>query len=53
MAVYLSLDLCKGRPSYRRSSQKRTSTNSKYEILNADSDADPATQINADPDSQL
>jgi hypothetical protein len=31
---YLSLDLHKGRPSYRRSPQKRTSSTSKNEIIN-------------------
>jgi hypothetical protein len=61
IAIYLSLGLYKGRPSYRRSLQpsKRTSSNSKHEIslpyflwvifALLDPDPDPATQIIADP----
>ncbi len=41
ITIYLSLGLYKGRPSHRRSPQKRTSSNAKHEVLNAD--PDPAT----------
>jgi hypothetical protein len=64
-SIYLSLGLLKRRPSYRRSlqSSKENIQLSKHEIslffyifvgnfALMDPDSDPATQINADPDSK-